>query len=141
MSEPARRANDARSDAAERSACGACTRRRLDVEAWRDAMLARQRQPRPRGGRPAADLDVAGQPPRHAVRQGEPARPGPCCGCSTSPTRTCTSEPRAETTVPQQQLFVLNSDVPGAAGDGLARAAKVRGGADPPSDGWRCRPR
>ena len=50
-------------------------RRRLDVEAWRDALLAAAGNLDPALGGPSTDLNAAGQPPPHALRRREPARP------------------------------------------------------------------
>ena len=78
--------------------------------AWRDAMLAvsgkldatsaarRSTWPTPDNRR----RTLYGAVSRHDLNR--------CCGCSTSPTRTSPARPRTVTTVPLQQLFVLNSD-------------------------------
>lgn len=84
-------------------------RRRLDVEAWRDALLAVSgRLDRELGG-PSTNLDslenvrrtVYGKISRHELNA--------LLRLFDFPDANITSEQRAETTVPQQQLFVLNS--------------------------------
>ena len=52
-------------------------RRRLEVEPWRDAMLAVAGNLDRTLGGPSRDLSVAGQPPADAVRRGQPAQPRP----------------------------------------------------------------
>ena len=64
-------------------------RRRLEVEPWRDAMLAVSGKLDRTVGGPPTDLASPREPPPDAVRSGQPAQPrSRCCGCSTSPTRT-----------------------------------------------------
>jgi hypothetical protein len=98
-------------------------RRRLEVEAYRDALLTASGQLDQSFGGPTADLG-AGQNRRRTVY------------CKVSrhelngllrlfdfPDANITSERRTETTVPQQQLFVLNS--PFVIGQAKALAARV----------------
>jgi cytochrome c553 len=84
-------------------------RRRLDVESWRDALLAVSGQLDPSFGGPTTDLGSAqnrrrtvyGKVSRHALNG--------LLRLFDFPDANITSERRTETTVPQQQLFVLNS--------------------------------
>ncbi len=102
-------------------------RRRLEVEAWRDAMLAVAGTLDRTLGGPSLDLADAGQSPPHALRHRQPARPRTrCCGCSTSPTRTSPATSGRVTTVPLQQLFVLNSEF--MVRNAKALAARLREG-------------
>jgi hypothetical protein len=97
-------------------------RQRLEVEAWRDALLAVSGQLDQSFGGPTVDLNAANR--RRAVY------------CKVSrhelngllrlfdfPDPNITSERRTETTVPQQQLFVLNS--PFFIGQAKALAARL----------------
>jgi hypothetical protein len=83
-------------------------RRRLEVESWRDAMLAVSGQLDPTLGGPTLDLGnpsnrrrtIYGKISRHELN--------PMLRMFDFPDANITSERRTETTVPQQQLFVLN---------------------------------
>jgi len=114
---------------------GRMNRRRLEVEAWRDSLLAVSGQLDRSFGGPTVDLN-AGQNRRRTVY------------CKVSrhelngllrlfdfPDANITSERRTETTVPQQQLFVLNS--PFFVGQAKALAARV--GAEERDDTARVR--
>jgi hypothetical protein len=114
---------------------GHMNRRRLDIEAYRDALLAVSGQLDQSFGEPTIDLN-SGQNRRRTVY------------CKVSrhelnsllrlfdfPDANITSERRTETTVPQQQLFVLNS--PFVIGQAKALAARV--GAEEHDDPARVR--
>jgi hypothetical protein len=85
------------------------SRRRLDIEAWRDAMLAVSGKLDGTMGGPTTDLSntnnsrrtVYAKISRHDLNQ--------LLRLFDFPDANITSERRNETTVPQQQLFVLNS--------------------------------
>ncbi len=85
------------------------SRRRLDVESWRDAMLAVSGKLDPKLGGPTTNLaatdnvrrTVYAKISRHDLNQ--------LLRLFDFPDANITSERRNETTVPQQQLFVLNS--------------------------------
>jgi len=84
-------------------------RRRLDVEAWRDALLAVSGRLDPKLGGESTDLGspanvrrtIYGKISRHELDS--------LLRLFDFPDANVTSETRSETTVPQQQLFVLNS--------------------------------
>jgi hypothetical protein len=110
---------------------GHMNRRRLEVEAYRDALLMASGQLDQSFGGPTADLG-SGQNRRRTVY------------CKVSrhelngllrlfdfPDANITSERRTETTVPQQQLFVLNS--PFVIGQAKALAARVAAAGDDPA--------
>jgi hypothetical protein len=110
---------------------GHMNRRRLEVEAYRDALLMVSGQLDQSFGGPTADLGN-GQNRRRTVY------------CKVSrhelngllrlfdfPDANITSERRTETTVPQQQLFVLNS--PFVIGQAKALAARVASAGDDPA--------
>ncbi|MBY0522459.1 MAG: PSD1 and planctomycete cytochrome C domain-containing protein [Gemmataceae bacterium] len=84
-------------------------RRRLDIEAWRDAILAVSgKLDRTMGG---ASLDLAAGENRRRTVYGKVSRHelNALLRLFDFPDANITSETRIETTVPQQQLFVLNS--------------------------------
>jgi hypothetical protein len=85
-------------------------RRRLDVEVWRDAMLAIAGRLDRRLGGPSVNLDTASNERRTfyaAISRHDLAW---MLRLFDFPDPNITSGGRAETTVPLQQLFVLNSD-------------------------------
>jgi hypothetical protein len=101
-------------------------RRRLDVESWRDALLAASGQLDGSLGGPTASLGgnnvrrtVYAKISRHELDG--------LLRLFDFPDANITSEKRTETTVPQQQLFVLNS--PFVIARAKALAARVKGGA------------
>ncbi len=104
------------------------SRRRLDVEAWRDALLAVSGQLDAGFGGPTTDLGspqnrrrtVYGKISRHDLNG--------LLRLFDFPDANITSEKRTETTVPQQQLFVLNS--PFFVAQAKALAARVKAEAD-----------
>jgi mono/diheme cytochrome c family protein len=101
-------------------------RRRLDVEAWRDAMLAVAGRLDPKVGGPSADLaapdncrrTVYGAVSRHELNS--------LLRLFDFPDPNITSGGRAVTTVPLQQLFVLNSEF--AVRNAKALAARLAAG-------------
>jgi hypothetical protein len=86
------------------------TPRRLDFEAWRDAWLAVSGQlDRTRGGA-SLDLNQAGNVRRTLYAKISRVQPNALLVLFDFPDANVTSDRRSVTTVPQQQLFVLNSD-------------------------------
>jgi hypothetical protein len=85
-------------------------RRRLEVEAWRDAMLAAAGRLELAMGGPPADLASADH--RRRTLYGFVSRHelNPLLRLFDFPDPNVTAEQRPETTVPLQQLFVLNSE-------------------------------
>jgi cytochrome c553 len=84
-------------------------RRRLDIEAWRDAMLAvADKLDRTLGG-PTLDLNAGGNVRRTIYAKISRHDLNQLLRLFDFPDANITSERRTETTVPQQQLFVLNS--------------------------------
>jgi hypothetical protein len=89
---------------------GHLNRRRLDVEAWRDAMLAVAGTLDPAVGGPSTDLSAADN--RRRTLYGAVSRNdlNPLLRLFDFPDPNITSATRTVTTVPLQQLFVLNSE-------------------------------
>ncbi|MBI2805675.1 MAG: DUF1553 domain-containing protein [Planctomycetes bacterium] len=86
------------------------TPRRLDFEAWRDAWLAVSgRLDRARGG-PSLDLNKADNVRRTLYAKISRVEPNALLVLFDFPDPNVTSARRSVTTVPQQQLFALNSD-------------------------------
>lgn len=86
------------------------TPRRLDFEAWRDAWLAVSgRLDRTVGG-PSLDLHQADNARRTIYSKVSRLEPNKLMVLFDFPDANVTSDRRSVTTVPQQQLFVLNSD-------------------------------
>jgi hypothetical protein len=85
-------------------------RRRLEVEAWRDAVLAVSGRLEPTVGGPSADL--AAPDYRRRTLYGAVSRHelNPLLRLFDFPDPNITADRRPETTVPLQQLFVLNSE-------------------------------
>jgi hypothetical protein len=102
---------------------GRANRQRLDVESWRDSLLAASGQLDRTTGGPTTDLGsvsnrrrtVYGKISRHELNG--------LLRLFDFPDANITSERRTETTVPQQQLFVLNS--PFFVGQAKALAARL----------------
>jgi hypothetical protein len=102
---------------------GRANRQRLDVESWRDSLLAASGQLDCTTGGPTTDLGstanrrrtVYGKISRHELNG--------LLRLFDFPDANITSERRTETTVPQQQLFVLNS--PFFVGQAKALAARL----------------
>jgi hypothetical protein len=100
------------------------SRRRLDVEAWRDAMLAvAGKLDRTRGG-PTFDLNSVGNCRRTVYAKVSRHDLAGLLRLFDFPDANITSEKRTETTVPQQQLFALNS--PFVVEQARALAARVK---------------
>jgi hypothetical protein len=85
-------------------------RRRLEVEAWRDAMLAVAGTLDRTIGGPSSDLAGAGNRRRTMYGVVSRHRLDDLLRLFDFPDPNLTSDKRPETTVPQQQLFVLNSE-------------------------------
>ena len=83
-------------------------RRRLEVESWRDAMLAVSGQLDPTLGGPTLDLGSTSNRRRTIYGKISRHELNPMLRMFDFPDANITSERRTETTVPQQQLFVLN---------------------------------
>ena len=85
-------------------------RRRLDVEAWRDALLMVSGSLDATVGGPSGDLASSGY--RRRTMYGKVSRHdlNPLLRLFDFPDPNITSERRTQTTVPLQQLFVLNSE-------------------------------
>jgi len=97
-------------------------RRRLDVEAWRDAMLATAGRLDARLGGPSVSLDAPGNERRTVYAAISRHDLAWMLRLFDFPDPNITSDQRALTTVPLQQLFVLNSEFMAAS----ARAVAAR---------------
>jgi mono/diheme cytochrome c family protein len=84
-------------------------RRRLDVESWRDAMLAVSGKLDAKLGGPTTNLAAVDNNRRTVYAKISRHDLNPLLRLFDFPDANITSERRTETTVPQQQLFVLNS--------------------------------
>jgi hypothetical protein len=84
-------------------------RRRLPVEAWRDALLAVSGRLDPSLGGPTLNLDAPDNVRRTVYAKVSRHDLNGLLRLFDFPDANITSERRVETTVPQQQLFVLNS--------------------------------
>jgi hypothetical protein len=84
-------------------------RRRLSVEAWRDALLAVSGRLDPTLGGPTTNLDAPDNVRRTVYAKISRHELNSLLRLFDFPDANITSERRVETTVPQQQLFVLNS--------------------------------
>jgi cytochrome c553 len=85
------------------------SRRRLDVESWRDAMLAVSGKLDPKLGGPTTNLAATDNVRRTVYAKISRHDLTYVLRLFDFPDANITSERRSETTVPQQQLFVLNS--------------------------------
>ena len=85
-------------------------RRRLDVEAWRDALLSVAGGLDATVGGPSGDLNSAGYSRRTLYGKVSRHDLNPLLRLFDFPDPNITSEKRTQTTVPLQQLFVLNSE-------------------------------
>ncbi|MBY0227906.1 MAG: DUF1553 domain-containing protein, partial [Gemmataceae bacterium] len=103
-------------------------RRRLEVEPWRDALLAASGQLDRTLGGPTGNLASAGYKRRTVYGKVSRHELDGLLRLFDFPDANITSEKRTETTVPQQQLFVLNS--PFFLAQAEALAARVKGDAD-----------
>jgi hypothetical protein len=86
------------------------TPRRLDFEAWRDAWLAVSGRLDARCGGPSLELNQANNVRRTLYAKVSRLEPNKLMVLFDFPDANVTSDRRSVTTVPQQQLFVLNSD-------------------------------
>ena len=84
-------------------------RRRLDVESWRDAMLAARGKLDAKLGGPTTNLAAVDNNRRTVYAKISRHDLNYLLRLFDFPDANITSERRTETTVPQQQLFVLNS--------------------------------
>jgi hypothetical protein len=84
-------------------------RTRLDVESWRDAMLSVSGLLDPKPGGPSTDLAQASNRRRTVYGKVSRHELDGLLRLFDFPDANITSDKRSETTVPQQQLFVLNS--------------------------------
>src|SRR5262249_19621375 len=85
-------------------------RQRLDVEAWRDALLAVSGRLDPRLGGPPGDLAASAHTRRTLYRRINRPNLHWVLRLFDFPDPNLSSEQRTTTTVPLQQLFVLNGD-------------------------------
>jgi len=104
-------------------------RRRLDVEAWRDAMLAVSGKLDPTFGGPTVSL-AQDSPRRTVYAKISRHNLDALLRLFDFPDANITSERRTETTVPQQQLFVMNSPFVANMAKGLASRMKDAKGDD-----------
>jgi hypothetical protein len=95
-------------------------RRRLDVEAWRDAMLAVANRLEPAIGGPPLSLDTASNRRRTLYAAISRHDLAGMLRLFDFPDPNITSGARVETTVPLQQLFVLNSEFMAASAGAVA---------------------
>jgi len=84
-------------------------RERLDVESWRDSLLAVSGNLDPQLGGPSTDLGQASNKRRTVYAKISRHELDGLLRLFDFPDANITSDKRSETTVPQQQLFVLNS--------------------------------
>jgi hypothetical protein len=84
-------------------------RRRLTVESWRDALLAASGKLDPKLGGPTTNLDSADNTRRTVYARISRHELNSLLRLFDFPDANITAERRVETTVPQQQLFVMNS--------------------------------
>ena len=96
------------------------SRRRLDIESWRDALLAVAGELDTTIGGPTLDLGAESNRRRTVYARISRHELDGLLRLFDFPDANITSEKRTETTVPQQQLFVLNSPFMLARAKGLA---------------------
>jgi hypothetical protein len=102
---------------------GRMSRQRLEIEEYRDALLGVSGQLDPSFGGPTVDLSAGGNRRRTVYCKVSRHELNGVLRLFDFPDANITSERRTETTVPQQQLFVLNS--PFVIGQAKALAARV----------------
>jgi hypothetical protein len=95
--------------------------RRLDFEAWRDAWLAVAGRLDPKRGGPSIELNQPDNMRRTLYAKVSRLEPNKLMVLFDFPDANVTSDHRSVTTVPQQQLFVLNSDFTIETGKAFAR--------------------
>jgi cytochrome c553 len=106
-------------------------RRRLDVEAWRDAMLAVSGKLDPAMGGPTLELSAPANFRRTVYAKVSRHDLNELLRLFDFPDANITSERRTETTVPQQQLFVMNSPFVVELANALAARVQAESAADP----------
>jgi hypothetical protein len=105
-------------------------RRRLTVEAWRDSLLAVSGRLDPAFGGPTTNLDAADNARRTVYAKVSRHELNGLLRLFDFPDANITAEKRVETTVPQQQLFVLNSPFMVAQAKALAQRLEKEGNDD-----------
>jgi hypothetical protein len=110
-------------------------RSRLDIESWRDALLTVSGQLDPAFGGPTTDLGSTTNRRRTVYAKVSRHELNGLLRLFDFPDANISADRRVETTVPQQQLFVLNS--PFFIGQAKALAARVQ--KDAPDDASRVR--
>jgi hypothetical protein len=105
-------------------------RRRLDVESWRDAMLAVSGKLDPKLGGPTTNLAATDNVRRTVYAKISRHDLNYVLRLFDFPDANITSERRVETTVPQQQLFVLNSPFVIETAKALATRVQKEAGGD-----------
>jgi Protein of unknown function (DUF1549)/Protein of unknown function (DUF1553)/Planctomycete cytochrome C len=106
-------------------------RSRLDIEAWRDSMLAVSGQLDPKMGGPTFNLGDTNVKRRTVYAKISRHDLNATLRMFDFPDANITSEKRTETTVPQQQLFVLNSPFVVESAKALAARVQKDAKADP----------
>jgi hypothetical protein len=106
-------------------------RRRLDVESWRDALLAAAGQLDRSFGGPTIDLGAGNNRRRTIYGKVSRHELNGLLRLFDFPDANITSERRTETTVPQQQLFALNSPFFVAQARALAARLRAEAADDP----------
>ncbi len=84
-------------------------RQRLDIESWRDSLLSVSGKLDPSMGGPTTDLNSSGNKRRTVYGKVSRHELNNLLRMFDFPDANITAEKRTETTVPQQQLFILNS--------------------------------
>jgi mono/diheme cytochrome c family protein len=106
-------------------------RRRLDVESWRDAMLAVSGKLDAKLGGPTTNLAAVDNNRRTVYAKISRHDLNPLLRLFDFPDANITSERRTETTVPQQQLFVMNSPFVIEVSKALAARVQKEAASDP----------
>ncbi len=102
-------------------------RRRLELEAWRDAMLLVSGRLDPRAGGPSDDLDDANGARRTVYGKVSRQRPPDVHRLFDLPDPKAHGEKRDPTTTPPQQLYFLNSPFVRKCAEGAAKVAVADG--------------
>jgi hypothetical protein len=105
-------------------------RQRLDVESWRDALLAVSGKLDRTPGGPTTDLGSAGNQRRTVYGKVSRHDLNGLLRLFDFPDANISSEKRTDTTVPQQQLFVLNSPFVVEQARALAARVQTEAGSD-----------
>jgi hypothetical protein len=106
-------------------------RRRLDIESWRDAMLAVSGKLDAKLGGPTTNLAAVDNNRRTVYAKISRHDLNPLLRLFDFPDANITSERRTETTVPQQQLFVMNSPFVIEVSKALAARVQKEAATDP----------